>query len=187
MQGKLIVLSGPSGSGKTTIAHKLMTRLSSREFSVSATTRPARPGEKDGRDYYFLSKQEFLRQVKEEGFVEWEEMFGNYYGTPKSEIEGKPNKGKHIVFDVDVKGALCIKQQYPDALLIFIHPPGEEALRQRLADRHTEDERALELRTDRVAMELKARHKFDCQVVNDSLEQAVAEVYDFVKRHIYTS
>ncbi|MCK5573595.1 MAG: guanylate kinase [Bacteroidetes bacterium] len=187
MQGKLIVLSGPSGSGKTTIAHELMTLLSCLEFSVSATTRLARPGEQDGRDYYFLAKPEFLRQVQEGDFVEWEELFGNYYGTLRSEIGGKRNKGKHLVFDVDVKGALSIKRQYPEALLIFVHPPSVEALRQRLRDRHTEDESALKLRTDRVAMELKARHKFDCQVANDSLEQAVAEVYDFVKHHTYTS
>jgi guanylate kinase len=187
MQGKLIVLSGPSGSGKTTIAHELRTLLSSLEFSVSATTRPARSGELNGRDYYFLAKPEFLRQVEEGGFVEWEKLFGNYYGTLRSEIEGKRDKGKHLLFDVDVKGALSLKQQYPDAYLIFVHPPSEKALRQRLRDRHTEDESSLKLRADRVGMELKARHKFDCQVVNDSLEQAVAEVYDFVKNHIHTS
>ncbi len=185
MKGKLIVVSGPSGSGKTTIARKMIDLFPSLEFSVSATTRPKRPGEVDGCDYYFLSKSAFLQRVERGEFVEWEELFGNYYGTLQAEVEKNLDKGKHLLFDVDVKGALSIKRRYPEAFLVFVRPPSQDVLRQRLRDRHTEEEAALQLRFNRVAMELDMSGNFDCQVLNDSLEEAVAEVRECVKNHIH--
>jgi guanylate kinase len=184
MKGKLIVVSGPSGSGKTTMAQRMMGLFPTLEFSVSATTRPKRPGEVEGRDYYFLTKDVFLRRVARGEFVEWEELFGNLYGTLQEEIEGKLEIGRHLLFDLDVKGALSIKRFYPEAFLVFVRPPSIEVLHQRLRDRHTEDEAALKLRFDRVALELDMSNRFDFEVLNDSLEQAVAEVSEFVKNHI---
>ncbi len=185
MKGKLIVVSGPSGSGKTTIARRMMDLFPSLEFSVSATTRPKRPRELDGRDYYFLTKPAFLLRVDHGGFVEWEELYGNFYGTLQTEIERKLEEGRHLLFDVDVKGALSIKHRYPEAFLVFVRPPSVEVLHQRLRDRHTEDEDALRLRFDRAAMELEMSNRFDCQVMNDNLEEAVVNVYEFVKNHIH--
>ncbi|MGB2960253.1 MAG: guanylate kinase [Bacteroidota bacterium] len=187
MKGKLIVVSGPSGSGKTTIARRMMVLFPSLEFSISATTRPKRPSEVDGRDYYFLTKAAFRQRVESGEFVEWEELFGNFYGTLQTEIDRKLEGGKHLLFDVDVKGALSIKRRYPESFLVFVRPPSIEVLHQRLCDRHTEDEDALRLRFDRAAMELDMRNSFDCQVLNENLEQAVASVSEFVKNHIHIS
>jgi guanylate kinase len=185
MKGKLTVVSGPSGSGKTTIARKLMDLLPTLEFSVSATTRPKRPGEAEGRDYYFLTRDMFLQRVAHGEFVEWEELFGNLYGTLKAEIEEKLMAEKHLVFDVDVKGALSIKRCYPGAFLVFVRPPSIGVLHQRLRDRHTEDEAALKLRFERVALELDMSNRFDCQVLNDSLEEAVGKVRELVENYIH--
>jgi guanylate kinase len=187
MPGKLIVVSAPSGSGKTTIAHEILSRNPSLRFSVSATTRPMRAGEVHGRDYYFLSREEFQAKVHAGEFVEWEELYGDAYGTLRSEVEGALREEKHLLFDVDVKGGLSIKNQYPEALLIFIRPPSQEVLEQRLRDRHTESETALARRLARVPMELEAGKKFDCEVINDDLRRAVDEVQTIVYRHLHLS
>ena len=187
MSGKLIVVSGPSGSGKTTIARWLLDQFSSLRFSVSATTRPMRAGEQDGRDYYFLSRKAFLEQVAAGAFVEWEEVFGNYYGTLVQEVERARDEGAHLLFDVDVKGALSIKHHYPEALLIFIQPPSLEALRQRLQGRHTESDQELKLRLERAVMELDRGKEFDRCVANDVLERAVEEVHRIVHHYLSQS
>src|SRR5512139_1377747 len=128
MTGRLIVVAGPSGSGKTTIAQALLARNPSLEFSVSATTRRRRPAEEDGKDYFFLSQEEFMRRVGAGEFVEWEEVFGNFYGTLRAEVERGLRAGRQVLFDVDVKGALSIKRHFPQALLLFILPPSREVL-----------------------------------------------------------
>jgi guanylate kinase len=179
--GRLFVVSAPSGSGKTTIAHEILRRNPSFRFSVSATTRPRRPGEIDGKDYYFLTKEGFRRRVDAGKFVEWEEIYGEYYGTLRSEIDRARDAGKSILFDIDVNGALSIKKQYPDAVLIFIRPPGMEVLVQRLRKRHTEDEATLERRLARVPMEMKQGKGFDVEVVNDDLSRAVDNVQSIVE------
>lgn len=184
-QGKLIVISAPSGSGKTTIAREIMKLNPSLVFSVSATTRPKRPGELDGRDYYFLTKEEFKRRVDAGAFVEWEEVYGDYYGTLKSEVEHALRRGHHVVFDIDVNGGLAIKRHHPAALLIFVRPPSVEVLKQRLQQRKTENEETLKKRLDRVPMELAKGNQFDHLVVNDVLETAVAEVQKIVKQYLY--
>ncbi|MFI5252924.1 MAG: guanylate kinase [Bacteroidota bacterium] len=176
MNPKLIVISAPSGSGKTSIAHEILKRHTEIEFSISATTRPQRPGEVNGKDYYFLQRADFERSIHEGKFIEWEEIFGNLYGTLKSEIARIVGSGKSLLFDVDVKGAISIKRQFPDALLIFIKPPSMAVLYTRLVNRNTDDPESLSKRLERVPMELLKENEFDYQVVNDNLEQAIAEV-----------
>ncbi|MFN0157403.1 MAG: guanylate kinase [Bacteroidota bacterium] len=185
-QGKLIVISAPSGSGKTTIAREIMKRNPGLGFSVSATTRKRRDTEIDGRDYFFLTDEEFRRRVAAGEFVEWEEMYGNLYGTLKTEIDRAISNGQHLVFDVDVKGGRSIKELYTDALLIFICPPSLDTLKQRLTGRRTEDEAALARRLDRVPMEMEMGKGFDITVVNDDLERATAEVDRIVKHHVHS-
>jgi guanylate kinase len=173
---KLIVIAAPSGSGKTSIAHEILRRHPDIEFSVSATTRPKRGAEIDGKDYYFISRREFEEGIAEQKFVEWENIYGDFYGTPRSEIRRVVGAGKSILFDVDVKGALSIKKQYPEAILIFIKPPSVEILYSRLVKRKTDSPESLKKRLDRVPMELLKENEFDYRVINDDLEKAVSEV-----------
>jgi guanylate kinase len=180
-RGKLIVLSAPSGSGKTTIAKAIMKKYPSIVFSVSATTRPIRQGEENGKDYFFLTKDEFKSRVANGDLVEWEEIYGDYYGTLKSEVDKALARGLVMLFDVDVKGALSIKKRYPEALLIFIKTPSVESLKDRLTNRKTEDEGALKRRLDRVPMELSLGEQCDYQVTNDDLPKAIAEVESILK------
>jgi guanylate kinase len=182
--GKLIVISAPSGSGKTTIAKEIMRRNPSLGFSVSATTRQKRAEEVDGKDYFFLTKAEFEKKVASGEFVEWEEFYGNRYGTLKAEVDRLLGEGQNILFDLDVKGGLSIKRRYPGALLIFIRPPSIEALKERLLNRRTEDDATLARRLERVPMELELGNSFDHQVVNDDLERATKEVQVLVEQHI---
>jgi len=184
--GKLIVVSAPSGSGKTTIAHEILRRNPTLSFSVSATTRKQRAGEVDGKDYFFLTPEGFKRRVDAGDFVEWEELYGDSYGTLKSEVDRALQHGQHLLFDVDVKGGLSIKRQYPEALLIFIEAPNMEVLKQRLVGRHTEDEEAISRRLERVPMELEMGKEFDHQVVNDELTHAIDEVQRLVYSYLHT-
>ncbi len=183
-RGRLIVLSAPSGSGKTTIARAMLQKYPGMLFSVSATTRSPRAGEVDGRDYFFLSKDVFRQRVDEGDLVEWEEIYGNYYGTLKSEVDRALRRGKIMLFDVDVKGALSIKRVYPDdSILIFIKPPSFEVLRQRLMNRKTEDEATIQRRLERVPMELEKGNQFDWQVINDDLQMAIDTVNKIIRQH----
>jgi guanylate kinase len=186
-RGRLIVISAPSGSGKTTIARAIMQKYPGILFSVSATTRPPRAGEVDGKDYFFLSKVEFQSRVKAGDLVEWEEIYGNYYGTLKSEVDRALKRGTIMLFDVDVKGALSIKRTYPDdSLLIFIKPPSFEVLKERLLNRKTEDEATIRRRLDRVPMELDKGNECDWQVVNDDLQTAINKVDKIIREHTDT-
>lgn len=179
---RLIVISAPSGSGKTTLARELLKLHPDLVFSVSATTRPRRDGETDGKDYFFISKEEFRRRIADDALVEWEEIYGDYYGSLKSEVDRALAAGRSMVFDVDVKGALSIKKKYPkESLLIFIKPPSIEVLEQRLRERKTEDPETLRRRTERFSMELAQAPAFDAVVINDRLEQAVADVDRIVR------
>jgi len=182
--GKLIVISAPSGSGKTTIARAIIRLHPTLRFSVSATTRRMRDGEKDGEDYYFLTREEFTRRVRTGEFVEWEELFGNYYGTLKSELDRAIREGRHLLFDVDVKGGLSIKQEYPGTLMIFIRTPNVEVLRERLVNRKTETEELLAKRLGRVTMELEMGKMYEHQVVNDDLETAIREVDTIIRNYL---
>jgi guanylate kinase len=186
-RGRLIVISAPSGAGKTSIARAILERMAGFRFSVSATTRPKRETETDGVDYFFLTKEEFLHRVQGAKFAEWEEIYGNYYGTLRSEIDQALASGERILFDIDVKGGLSIKRLYPEALLIFVEPPSLEVLYERLRSRRTESEVTLKQRMERVPMELAMGAGFDHRVVNDVLERAIAEVEKIVAEYLTSS
>jgi guanylate kinase len=181
-RGRLIVISAPSGAGKTSIAQAILARHPGMRFSVSATTRPRRPAEVNGRDYFFLSREEFACRVAAGAFAEWEEIYGDLYGTLCSEIQRALTSGETLLFDVDVKGGLSIKKLYPEAVLVFVQPPNVEELRERLRNRHTEDGATLARRMERVPMELSLGERFDHRVVNDVLEQAIEEVDRIVQQ-----
>lgn len=175
-KGKLIIVCAPSGSGKTTIVKSVLPDISSLEFSVSACSRTPREGEVNGKDYYFLSEDEFRKKIDEGAFLEWEEVYpGSFYGTLKSEVQRIWNEGKHVIFDVDVVGGINIKKQYPDnSLALFIMPPSVEELRARLTGRGTETPESLEKRISKAEFEMGFASGFDATVVNDDLEMAIA-------------
>ncbi len=184
--GKAILFSAPSGCGKTTIIRELMQWFDCFDFSISATSRQPRGQEQDGRDYYFLSHDEFVRRVEAGDFLEWEEVYqGTCYGTLKSEIERIWNSGHVIVFDVDVNGGRNIKRYFGDqALSIFVMPPSIEVLEQRLRSRGTDSEEAIVKRLARSAEELKQAPQFDVTIVNDDLQRAVAEARTTIERFL---
>ena len=178
MEGKLIIFSAPSGSGKTTIVKQLLANNPNLGFSISACTRDKRGrSEQDGQDYYFLTPDEFRKKIDEDAFVEWEEVYpGAYYGTLKSEIERIWASGKHVIFDVDVKGGLALKNYYKErALAIFVKVPSLEILEDRLRSRGTESEESLSKRIFKMKFEWAFQDKFDVVLVNDQLEAAVTE------------
>ena len=178
MEGKLIIFSAPSGSGKTTIVKQLLADNSNLGFSISACTRDKRGrAEENGQDYYFMTPDEFRAKINEEAFVEWEEVYpGAYYGTLKSEIERIWATGKHVIFDVDVKGGLALKNYYKErALAVFVKVPTLELLENRLRSRGTETEESLSKRIFKMKFEWAFQDKFDVILVNDQLEDAVVE------------
>ena len=183
-RGKLIVVSAPSGGGKTSIVKAVMERYPSLLFSVSATTRAMRAGEVNGREYFFLTMKEFESRIRANDLVEWEEIYGDYYGTLKSEVDRALAAGRTMLFDIDVKGGLSIKRGYPDdTVLIFIKPPSFEVLKERLSNRKTEDDATLRRRLARVQMEIEKGSLFEHQVVNDELQRAIAEVENIIANH----
>jgi len=175
-----IVLSAPSGAGKTTIARALVERNEDVVFSVSATTRPARDHEVDGVDYHFLSEQDFQAMIEADEFVEWAEVHGHLYGTSRKAVERALDDGLFLILDVDVQGAMQMRQHIPDAVLVFVLPPGADALVERLRDRGTEGEDTLARRIENARGELEQASKFDYVVVNENLEQAIDEVWSIV-------
>lgn len=180
---QLIVLSAPSGAGKTTLARYLTSRFPQLKFSVSATTRKPREREIDGKDYYFLNEEQFKKLIENGGLIEYEQIFGNYYGTLKSEVEEALSRGETLIFDIDVKGALSIKKLYPEnSFLIFIAPPSLDKLKERLIQRGTETPEQLEKRFKRIEMEMQMQDKFDYILVNDDLEKAKEELEKLVEK-----
>ena len=182
MQGKLLILSAPSGSGKTTIAKHLLKTFPELQFSVSACSREKRPGEEEGRDYYFLTAEEFRKKVENDEFVEWEEVYpGQYYGTLRSELQRIWDAGGHVVFDVDVVGGLNIKKKFPsDSLSIFIQAPSLGELEKRLRARSTESEDSIRKRVGKARKEMESAHLFDKVLINDRLVSALKEVEKLV-------
>ncbi len=183
---KILIFSSPSGAGKTTIVRHLLKTFPNLAFSVSATTRPRRDHEEDGKDYYFLSVDEFRNKIEEDAFVEWEEVYeGTYYGTLKSEVQRLLNRGYHVVFDVDVKGALNIKKLYgSQALAVFVMPPSLEELEKRLHHRSTDPEESIRERVAKARMEMEYAEKFDVILVNDKLEESLPQAEEIVKNFI---
>ena len=185
-KGKLIVFSAPSGAGKTTLVKYLMEQIPSLSFSVSAASRKPRKNEVDGKDYYFLTVDEFKKKIEEQAFVEWEEVYkDHFYGTLISEVERIRNEGLHVVFDVDVKGGVNIKKQFgKDALAVFIEPPSIEALEQRLQNRATDSKKDISIRVAKAKEELAFAPYFDVIIVNDDLNIAKKEVLKVVTEFI---
>ncbi|HGY57134.1 MAG TPA: guanylate kinase [Caldithrix abyssi] len=178
-----IAFSAPSGAGKTTIAKTLQEKYKNElVISVSATTRPRRPEERDGVDYFFLKQEEFEKAIAQNRFLEYEQVHDWYYGTLKDTVEEAVKKGKTVLFDIDVNGALSIKKHYPQAVLIFIQPPSEEALIERLKNRKSESEETIRKRLKRMEYEYSMVKHFDHIVVNDDLQRAVREI-----EHIITA
>lgn len=178
MAGKAIIFSAPSGSGKTTIVKHLLENNHDLGFSISASTRDKRGRkEQDGKDYYFLSPEEFKKKIDNDEFIEWEEVYeGNYYGTLKSEIQRIWNEGKNVIFDVDVKGGLALKKYFGEnALAIFVKVPSLEILEQRLVGRGTESHASLSQRLFKAKFEMTFADKFDVVLVNENLEKSLAE------------
>ncbi|OGV83904.1 MAG: guanylate kinase [Melioribacter sp. RIFOXYB12_FULL_38_5] len=183
-EAKLFVFAAPSGSGKTTIVKDVLKNYCEFVFSISATTRKKRQTETDGKDYYFISESDFLNKIESSEFVEWERFYDYYYGTLKSQIVSNIKNGLHTVFEVDVKGAVKIKECYPNSILIFIAPPSIEVLRNRLIQRNTETEEDLKKRIERAEMELSYKDKFDYVVSNVDLEIAKEEVRKIIENVI---
>ena len=184
--GKIIIISAPSGTGKSTIINKLMAMPDlDLKFSVSATNRAPREGEKDGINYYFLTTEEFTRKIEEDAFVEYEEVYaGRYYGTLKSEVSRILNDGHNLILDIDVKGGINVKKLYPDAAAIFILPPSIDILRQRLINRGTDDEETINQRVAKAEYELSFASKYDYSVVNDDLGKAVKETKTIIRNFL---
>lgn len=178
MDGKLVIISAPSGAGKTTIVRQLLERDLKLAFSVSATTREPRGNEKDGSDYFFLTPDEFRRRIDRNEFVEWEEVYKDlYYGTLKSEIERIWSEGRHVLFDVDVKGGINLKKLYGEkAVSLFIMPPSVAELENRLRGRGTEKPDKIDMRLAKAVEEINLAGEFDRIVINDDLDEALAEV-----------
>ena len=175
MSKKLIVVSGPAGVGKGTIVKTVVKNRDDVVESVSCTTRAPRPGETHGKEYYFLSKEEFLRRIDEQDFLEYDEHFGNYYGTPKTFVR-EQLQNKNVVLEIDVVGALNAKKAFPDSVLVMIAPPSLEELKRRLIGRGTETEEQIAGRLSRIEYELAQKDKYDYVIVNDVLETAIAEL-----------
>lgn len=183
MSGKLIIFSAPSGAGKTTIVRHLLRKYSDKfEFSISASTRAPRGEEVDGKDYYFISQEEFLHKVAKQEFIEFEEVYaGTYYGTLRSEVERIWALGKHVIFDIDVVGGLRLRSKFPEqALAIFVNPPSLEVLKERLAGRGTDSGEKLNERYAKAEHELSFADKFDVILNNFELETAKAEAEELV-------
>ena len=183
-KGKLLVFSAPSGSGKTTIVRHLLTKEDlNLEFSISAATRDPRGEEVNGKDYYFMSIEEFKKHIKADDFVEWEEVYrDNFYGTLKSEVERIWAKGKNVIFDIDVAGGLRIKSKFPqETLAVFVKPPSVDELKRRLKERSTESDDKINMRIAKAHVELATAPQFDIIIKNYDLDVAKEEAYQLVK------
>lgn len=186
MEGKLLIFSAPSGAGKSTIVRHLLESNPGLAFSISATSRRPRAGEKDGRDYYFITPEAFRRKIENHEFIEWEEVYpGLFYGTPRSELERIWNRGMHALFDIDVHGGLNLKKKFGDnALSVFVMPPSLKVLEERLKARGTDGSEDLQLRLDKAEAEMQLAPRFDRILVNDHLESTLKEAQTMVQNFL---
>lgn len=181
MNKKLFVISGSSGVGKGTVIGGFLKRNPQFTLSISCTTRKMRPGEVDGVNYFFLSKDEFKDCIENNKFLEWAEFAGNYYGTKQKYIHQCLEEGKNLILEIDTQGAIQVKQKMPEAVLIFIAPPSFEILEKRLRGRHTEDEETIQKRLEAVKKELERAENFDYRVINDDVDRAIQNLEDIIK------
>ena len=179
MKNVLVVISGPSGVGKGTIARIITEKNKNVALSISCTTRSPREGEKDGREYFFVGRDDFEKGVSENGFLEYSEHFGNYYGTPRDFVLEKL-KSNDVLLEIDVNGGLNVKKSFPEAVLIMVVPPSLEELKARLVGRHTESAEDIKLRMDRIEYELSKSSYYDYTVVNDDLYGAVEKIEEII-------
>lgn len=179
-KGKIFVLTGPSGVGKGTVVQGLLKNTENIYLSVSATTREKREGEKEGVNYFFKSKEEFEKMIKEDEFLEWAEFAGSYYGSPKFQINNYLSCGKDILLEIEVQGAKQIKAKRPDAILIFLAPPSFEALEERLIKRNTESLEKVKIRLKKAKQEMKEISLFNYLVINDKLDEAIENVTSII-------
>jgi guanylate kinase len=181
MKGKLIVVSGPSGSGKST-ATKLVRDMLQIPLSISATTRSPRAGEIDGKDYFFLEKEDFEKRIVNEEFYEHALVHGNYYGTLREEVESRINSGQNVILEIDVQGGIIVKEKNSEAILVFFKAPNMEVLAKRLEDRKTDTKDVIELRLANAKKELEYEKEYDYTVVNDNLEKACQELINIINK-----
>jgi guanylate kinase (EC 2.7.4.8) len=184
VEGRLFILSGPAGTGKGTLRERLFAAIDTLSYSVSCTTRLPRPGEVDGKDYFFISEPQFLKMVDEGGFLEWAHVHKHLYGTPTKEILEAIGMGKNVVIEVDVQGARQIREKLPQAIGIFIRPPSMEDLERRLRSRGTEDEQAIAVRLTNAQYEMSSIQDYQYVIVNDDVERASAELIHLVQELI---
>ncbi|MBO6181121.1 guanylate kinase [bacterium] len=185
MDKKLFVISGCSGVGKGTVINEFMKRNSDNFIlSVSCTTRKPRPNEIDGVNYFFISKEEFEKNIKEDKFLEYAQFAENYYGTKKKYVQQKMEDGYNVILEIDTQGALQVKEKMQQAVLIFIAPPSVEELENRLRGRHTEDEATIQKRLAQVKIELERSLKYDYTIINDNIERAVEEIESIVRENV---
>jgi guanylate kinase len=182
--GKVFVITGPSGVGKGTLIERLLERVPRLELSVSATTREPRPGEEDGREYHFLTPEEFDQRVEAGDFLEHATYSGNRYGTLRQEVERRLSEGRSVVLEIEIQGARQVRVAMPEAVLIFIAPPDPAALRQRLEGRGTDSEEAIERRLRTAEIELEAQAEFPHVIVNDDVQKAAAELEGLVREQL---
>ena len=181
-RGNLFILSGPAGTGKGTLRKRLSEDIPDMAYSVSCTTRAIRPGEKDGRDYRFISKSDFEARITRDEFLEWAEVHGNYYGTRRSDVERVMNEGRDILLEIDVQGCRQIKSRLPEAVSIFITAPSLDDLEARLEERATETQDQLDTRLRNAAMEMRHASEYDHVIINDDLQKAENELVELVKK-----
>jgi guanylate kinase len=182
-KGKLVVISGPSGVGKGTICRQLVRRLNDVCLSISATTRPKAKPEVDGKDYYFLPKEQFEKRIKEGSLLEYAEVFGNFYGTPKDKVDEATAAGKTVILEIDVQGGRQVKAKCPDAVMIFIMPPTTKALVERITGRGRDAADVVQKRLAKADAEIKAAgNLYEYKVMNDDLEQAINEVMEIIRK-----
>ena len=182
MNKKLYVISGSSGVGKGTVLKGFLKKNPEFMLSISCTTRKPRPGEVDGVNYFFLSKDEFQNCIDNDKFLEWAEFAGKFYGTKKKYINQCLEQGKDIILEIDTQGALQVKKRMPEAVLIFICPPSYEALENRLRGRHTEDEETIQKRLEQAKIELERAERFDYKILNDDLEKAICALENVINK-----
>ena len=179
MKGKLIIVSGPSGSGKSTITKLVRDRLQM-ELSISATTRKPRVGEIDGKDYFFLTVEEFEKKIKNDEFYEYANVHGNYYGTLKEVVESNLNKGLNVILEIDVQGALIAKEKKKDAVLVFFRTKDMETLEKRLRNRNTDTEEVIQTRLKNALKELEYEKKYDYTIINNDIEESCRELINII-------
>jgi guanylate kinase len=183
-KGYLFIVSGPSGVGKTVLCNEIVSTFPKVLYSISATSRAPRGGEKNGQEYFFFSEDEFKAAIEKDEFAEWAFVHGNYYGTPLSFLEENINAGRHVILNIDVQGAFKIREKYPEAIMIFILPPSLEELESRIRKRNMDSEDALKHRLENAKKELSFKSQYTYSIVNDDLEKAIKELKEIFSKFV---